>query len=227
MLRSKSLSLCGFILFAVALASASSASQIAITGTAYDGGAITEGDFRIQGNGLDLSQGLPGGPSFISTCTVGTTCTLIWSPVPGSSFCTYCSTISGGTLGLQTAEYLDPELTFKGSAFYSGQDTLTMNITVTGTITGYELVGCNSDGGDCSLGPQVFSVHISAKGTEVLNINTGGIEDGTVNVIDANATFSGLATTTTPEPASMVLVGTGLAGIWIRKRARGKQVTVG
>jgi hypothetical protein len=117
-------------------------------------------------------------------------------------------------------QWLEPNLIFKGSAFYSGGDTLTMNFTVSGTIYGFQLVGCDVDGYGCSLGPQVFALKISGTGTQTLSIN---VLSGTPSLITGlSGTFSGTAApiTTTPEPGSMILMGTGLAGVWIKRRRR-------
>lgn len=199
---------------------ADSVTTIPITGSTYDGFATTEGDYKIQGPGLSLSQADPGGPSFIGACSVGSVCNLTWSPVPPSSFCTFCTTFSGGSLGSTQVQWLEPNLVFKGSAFYSGGDTLTMSFTVSGTIYGFQLVGCDSEGGGCSLGPQVFALKVSGTGSQTLSIN---VLSGTPSLITGlSGTFSGTATpiTTTPEPGSMILMGTGLAGVWMKRRRR-------
>ena len=208
----------GFLCFVAAAASADSVNTIPITGTTYYGFATTEGDYTIQGPGLNLFQGDPGGPSFIGDCNVGAVCSLTWSPAGPISFCGLCTAFSGGSFGSTAVQWLSPNLVFKGSAFYAGGDTLSMNSTVSGTIYGYQLVGCNSNGFACSLGPQVFALNISGTGTETLSMN---VFSGTpTEIFGLQGTFSGTATpvTTTPEPASFLLMGTGLAGLWMKRR---------
>ncbi len=220
MLKMRRLLFVGVLCFIAAGAYADGVNTISVAGITYDGYGLTAGDFLIQGNGLSLSQGLPDGPSFIGSCTVGSVCNLTWSPTNSAAFCSYCTGMSNGSLGSIQAQYLSPNLVFKGSAFYSGGNTLTMSFTVSGTIYGYQLVGC-TDGVGCSLGPQVFGLQILGTGTETLTLTTMG---GAQEIIQgASGTFTGTATPiTTPEPGSMFLMATGLTGVWVRKRKASK-----
>jgi PEP-CTERM motif-containing protein len=219
MLKIKTLVLGGVLWLVAAACYADSVTTIPITGTTYDGFATTQGDYRIQGPGLSLWEGTLGGPSFIGECTIGTVCNFSWSPVGPYAYCTLCSRFTGGSFGSTQVQWLEPALLFKGSAFYSGGDTLTMNFTVIGTIYGFQLVNCDAYG-YCSLGPQVFALKISGSGTETLTINE--LSGTPSEIIGLSGTFSGTATpiTTTPEPGSMILMGTGLAGVWIKRRRR-------
>jgi hypothetical protein len=86
-----------------------------------------------------------------------------------------------------------------------------MPMTVAGTITGYELLNC-TNGTNCTLGPQLFTVHISGTGTAQLTLSSD-----TYIIQGANIAFSGTATTV-PEPVSLILTGTGLAGILVKRK---------
>lgn len=219
MLKITTLVLGGVLCLVAAVCYADSVTTIPITGSTYDGFATTEGNYKIQGPGLNLWQSDLGGPSFIGYCIAGTVCNFTWTPAHPGAFCSFCTRFSGGSFGSTQVQWLEPNLLFKGSAFYSGGDTLTMSFTVSGTIDGFQLVGCDAYG-NCSLGPQAFALNISGTGTEILTINNFS---GTPSeIVGLEGTFSGTATpiTTTPEPGSMILMGTGLAGVWIKRRRR-------
>lgn len=216
-IKTRNLVLAGLLCFVGILASADSVNTISINGTARYGYAETTGDFTIKGPGLGLSQAAPDGPNIIGYCTVGAVCNLTFSPLSTSAFCSFCIGLSGGSLGSQNAQYIDPHLTFTGSAFYSGGNTLLMPFTVTGTITGYELVNCTGNIG-CSLGPEEFTVQIFAQGTEEVAMNPLN-GSGVPAMIGTDAVFSGTATVV-PEPTSLVLTGTGLLSVWTKMKMR-------
>lgn len=219
MCRLKGLLWALFLCFLPAAAIAQSVNTIAIGGNTTDGFVSTLGDFGFSGPGLNLQQVLPQGNNSIGSCTVGTLCSLSWSPVNAASFCSYCTGYSNGNLGSKVAEYLSSNLVFTGSAFYSGGDSLTIKATVSGTIYGYQLVGC-TNGSDCSLGPEVFALKITGTDTETLTINDIG--NKTSDIYGENGIFSGTATpiATTPEPGSLFLMTTGLVSVWMKRRSR-------
>ena len=218
MLRIKTLVLGSVLCLVAAACYADSVTTIPITGSTYDGFATTEGNYKIQGPGLNLWQSDLGGPSFIGYCIAGTVCNFTWTPAhPG--ILQLLHEILRRFIWVNASAVAGAEPALQGISVLFGGDTLTMSFTVSGTIDGFQLVGCDAYG-NCSLGPQAFALNISGTGTEILTINNFS---GTPSeIVGLEGTFSGTATpiTTTPEPGSMILMGTGLAGVWIKRRRR-------
>jgi len=216
-----------FICFISVLASAHSVSDIPINGSASQGFGQTTGDYNIQGPGLSLIQGIPAGPISIGFCTAGTTCNFSFAIPNSSVFCGLCLGQSFGSLGNKSATFLDSSLLLTGSALVPSSEggsaqIVQLPMTVSGIITGYQLVNCfPPDVGLCDLGPKQFAVRIVGHGTGTFIVqNFGG---GVLNIFGGSATFTGTATVI-PEPISLALTGTGLVGIWIRRKiAQSKQ----
>jgi hypothetical protein len=212
--------LAGFVFCLISSLASANSVGIPISGTAIMGFASTYGDFDITGPGLVLQQGLPEGPSSLGPCRAGGVCNFSFTiDASGASFCAYCLYLDSGNLGNKVVELLVPNLTFTGSAFYSGGTSMTVPMTVSGTIVGYELINCDSSGSNCSLGPKEFTLHISGQATGQFTMNPD-----LNSIVGVYSNFTGTATVA-PEPISLVLTGTGLVGILIRKKmVRTKQV---
>ena len=194
-----------------------SADGIPISGVGLQGqpnfNCCFNGDFFINGPGLSLNQGTPDGPTSIGGCVVDTVCNFSYSIGSAATFCSYCLFFSGGSLGTKTADFLDASLTFTGSAFYpGGLTTMSVPMTVSGTIIGYKLVNCFPNGNGCSLGPIVFDLQLSGSGLGTVTLDPGN------GIAGISTSFTGTATVL-PEPASLWLMGAGLAGLLLRKRS--------
>jgi hypothetical protein len=223
----KNLILAGFV-FCI-LSSFASANSIPISGVTFfgapGGNCCFNGDFSIAGPGLSLEQGTPDGPNFLGNCAVDTVCNFSYSIGSVAAFCTYCLGFSGGSLGTKTADFLDPLLTFTGSALYTGASSMSVPMIVSGTVIGYELLNCApGSGNSCSLGPIVFDLHLSGSGVGTITFIT--FIPGTSEISEISTSFTGTATVA-PEPTSFWLMGTGLAGLLLGKRwlANASQLT--
>ena len=208
-----------YLLFCVlsSLTFADSVQTIPISGAGWKGqpfiGCCYSGDYRITGPSLFLNHGTPDGPAVIGSCVLGEVCDFSYTVGGPSGFCSLCTLFSFGSLDGKTANYLDAVLTFSGSALYSGASTMIVPMTVTGSIVGYQLVNC-TDGYDCTLGPVQFRLNIVGQGEATVSLNDSN------EILGIYTDFTGTASTVrvTPEPISLVLTGTGLVGIWIKRK---------
>jgi hypothetical protein len=197
---------------------ATSINNIAITGTALQGLDISFGDFQFEGNGLFLVQGFPVGLSSIGSCTLGAICDLSFNIGSTAMYCSYCKDLAFGSFNGAVVEFLDANIAFDASGLYSGQSNITVPLTFKGTIVGYKLVSCQGNVG-CSLGPKEFSLRINGHGTGDFVMSEMGIIRG------VSANLTGRASVV-PEPTSLLLVGSGLAGITLAKQKRRKKQSV-
>jgi hypothetical protein len=95
-------------------------------------------------------------------------------------------------------------------------------VTFTSEIQGFRLL----PGG--GLGQMVFDLVLSGSGTVTA---LGDVFEGQVSINQLQYNFTGTASgtvlTTVPEPSSVLLVSSGLAGLgWMRRRRRSRMIQV-
>jgi hypothetical protein len=170
-------------------------------------------DFDLSGPSFLIGSSRFGGPSNFFGCTEGTLCTIPQQVIPTiPSFLNGPGENSTGTVGGVKADTLLGALTFSSFSFIADPDAISAPpVTVTGDLMGYVFLplGCEADFSCTAVGPQVFDLQISGSGTATFSDSPRA----PLVIHGFEFTFSGTATTVTPEPSSLVLLSSGLIGL--------------
>lgn len=167
-----------------------------------------------------LSLQTPSGPSLIGFVTPGT---LVNFQLQGP----FCSSLQGClntsivTLGSQSTVAMTGAagLIFSGT-FTAPTGPANSEVSVTFPVAMIGNIVAFQDLGNGQKGPELFALNFKGSGTMTLTICVDCNNSGTDDIVGASANFTGTATTV-PEPSSLAMLGTGLAGIarllWSRR----------
>jgi PEP-CTERM motif-containing protein len=192
------------------------ANAVSVTGTGILGGSNSDG-LSLQTAGFTARSEAPDGPSVIGDGRVGIPRTFSWEANPFSgdgqtyvTFGTQFTDVLGG------GYVFTSRFTIPASALLTGH--FSAPVSVYGRLQAFQDLTLGQ--GYYTQGPLMATLVFRGSGTATFNIQDTGL--GGYNITWASATFSGTGRlTTTPEPASLLLMGTGLAALALL--ARGKR----
>jgi hypothetical protein len=183
---------------------ASSSSELSFTGLTGEG-------LSIAGEGASISSGGPGAVGSIGNLDGA----FDFFPISGA--------LPQTVNGVSYTALLDGQLTLTSDRFAveaapggnGSQVTFTAPFTMTGRIQGYAPAGQSGR----EYGMLLFDIDVIGGG---LATQTKTLRDGFYSPPQAaiNYTFTDAPLSATPEPASMLLMGTGLAGLFMSRRRR-------
>ena len=193
------------------------ADEVVINTGSFTMPSMSGGSFTFQGQGMTLNGWINGASTLCSPCTSGQT---LDASLYGAGLDIRAG--SGIVNGVSYDHlYYDSQLRFTTASFtVPNDDAPTVTLTVPFTFEGV-MQGCTESvmSAPCP-GGWVFSSTMRGEGIATLQLSSSLDASGNRIYSVRNISYNFSSPTATPEPATLLLMGTGLAGVAAKLRRR-------